>query len=75
MGGDKERRKRRARKVDCGQVGFPFYYNKKNITMGGSRKKQFEDILRLYMHGFVAIVDVVGRKINFSFQIEGKWKM
>lgn len=43
--------------------------------MGGSRKKQFEDILRLYMHGFVAIVDVVGRKINFSFQIEGKWKM
>ena len=57
------------------KLDFHFIIIKKNITMGGSRKKQFEDILRLYMHGFVAIVDVVGRKINFSFQIEGKWKM
>lgn len=34
LGGDKEGRKRRARKVDCGQVGFPFYYNKKKYHDG-----------------------------------------
>lgn len=64
----RERERRRARKVDCGQVGFPFYYKISRMG-GGSRKEReanrVEDILRCVAeHGLV-----VGRKINFSLRI------